>query len=136
MIRYLVPALSGLLFGSGLAISGMMDPARVRGFLDIFGAWDPTLAFVMGGATLVMAIGWAIQRRIAAPLAGGRFHLPGTQTLDRKLIAGAILFGAGWGLGGLCPGPAIASLAVNFSVVIWFVIAMLGGMLIHRLTAK
>ena len=80
--------------------------------------------------------GWLVQRRMAAPLADDRFHLPGTQTLDRKLIGGAILFGAGWGLAGLCPGPAIASLAVNFSAVVLFVIAMLGGMFIHRLTAK
>ena len=102
--------LSGTIFGFGLALSGMMNPARVRGFLDLSGDWDPTLAFVMGGAMLVMAAAWLVQRRLARPAADRDFHLPETQTIDAPLLSGAVLFGVGWGLAGLCPGPAIASL--------------------------
>lgn len=129
----LVALLSGGIFGGGLAISGMMDPARVRGFLDIFGAWDPTLAFVMGGAVLVMASAWALRRVMARPLADAQFHLPETRLIDRRLIIGAVLFGIGWGLAGLCPGPAIASLGVNPIPAMIFTAAMLGGMAIVKL---
>ena len=129
-------ALAGTLFGAGLAISGMLDPLRVRGFLDLFGAWDPTLAFVMGGAVIVMAIAWAIQARREAPFAADRFHLPDTQKLDARLIGGAGLFGVGWGLSGLCPGPAIASLGVNFAQVALFVVAMLAGMALYDLPRR
>lgn len=135
-MRFFFPILSGILFGAGLAVSGMMDPARVRGFLDIFGRWDPTLAFVMGGALLVMALGWAVQRRMERPLASDRFHLPGTSKLDANLLGGAALFGAGWGISGLCPGPGIASLGVNFAQAISFVLAMLVGMALHKVTLR
>ncbi|WBO59529.1 YeeE/YedE family protein [Acidocella sp. MX-AZ03] len=97
---------AGLLFGAGLALSGMCDPAKVRGFLDIFGAWNPTLAFVMGGALLPMALAWRVQRKLRAPLAAPAFSLPGTSGLDAKLLGGAALFGIGWGIAGLCPGRA------------------------------
>jgi uncharacterized protein len=120
--------LSGTLFGAGLALSGMMNPARVRGFLDILGDWDPTLAFVMGGAVLVMAFAWMVQKRMASPLACDEFSLPGTSKIDGKLIGGAVLFGIGWGLAGLCPGPAIATLATNTGNVVLFVAAMAAGM--------
>ena len=133
MRAFLLTLLSGLLFGTGLAISGMLDPMRVRGFLDLFGDWDPTLAFVMGGALAVMVVAWTIQKRSAAPLAADRYYLPGTQDLDGRLIGGAALFGIGWGLSGLCPGPAIASLGINFAQVALFVVAMLVGMLAHRM---
>lgn len=127
---------SGLLFGAGLAYSGMGDPARVQAFLDLFGNWDPTLAFVMGGAMIPMAIAWIVQRRMPQPLACETFDLPGTELLDRKLVFGALLFGAGWGIGGLCPGPAIADLAIApFSAGI-FVAALLAGMVVHRLTTR
>lgn len=131
--RLVPPLLSGGLFGAGLAIGGMTDPARVRGFLDLWGAWDPTLAFVMGGALLVMAVAWRLRERMSRPLFGARFSLPGRQELDWRLIAGAALFGIGWGLAGLCPGPAVASLAMAPLAVLPFVLAMLAGMALHRL---
>lgn len=133
MIRLFLIALgAGTLFGAGLAISGMADPTRVRGFLDIAGRWDPTLAFVMAGAILPMAIAWLIQRRLAAPLAAAQFAVPATAKLDSPLIVGSLLFGIGWGVAGLCPGPAIAGLALNPSAALVFVIAMVVGMTVHR----
>lgn len=131
-----IALVAGALFGAGLALSGMADPARVRGFLDIFGAWDPTLAFVMGGALVPMALAWAVQRRMPRPLACDGFDLPGTTGLDRRLVLGAVLFGAGWGIGGLCPGPALANLAIAPVPAALFVAAMLGGMALHRLTTR
>ncbi|RED16642.1 hypothetical protein DFR46_1668 [Parasphingopyxis lamellibrachiae] len=133
MIRLFLIALgAGTLFGAGLAVSGMADPTRVRGFLDLGGRWDPTLAFVMAGAILPMAIAWLIQRRLATPLAASQFAVPATGKLDRPLIVGSILFGIGWGIAGLCPGPAIAGLALNPSAALVFVIAMVVGMTVHR----
>lgn len=134
MGRAIVALLSGTLFGIGLAVAGMMDPSRVRGFLDIFGAWDPTLAFVMMGALLVMALAWVVQRRMQKPLACEEFHLPGTKLIDARLVGGAAIFGIGWGLGGLCPGPAIASLGVNPAPAAVFVASMAAGMLLLQLT--
>jgi len=135
--RRIVPALSsGILFGAGLTISGMTDPLRVRGFLDLFGRWDPTLAFVMGGAVLVMAIAWRLRRRMGHPLFAETFVLPGRSDLDARLILGSALFGIGWGLAGLCPGPAIASLALAPVAVLPFLAAMLAGMAIHRLLPR
>lgn len=128
--------IAGTLFGAGLAISGMSDPARVQSFLDLFGAWDPTLAFVMGGAMLPMALAWAIQKTMAKPLAATAFDLPGTALIDKKLAIGAILFGAGWGIGGLCPGPAIADLAIAPAEAGLFVLAMLAGMMLHKMTVR
>lgn len=128
--------LSGLLFGAGLALSGMGDPARVQAFLDLFGNWDPTLAFVMGGAMIPMAIAWMVQKRMPQPLACESFDLPGTTLLDRKLVAGAVLFGAGWGIGGLCPGPAVADLAIAPASAGIFVAAMLVGMGAHRIITR
>lgn len=131
-MRFPLSLLSGTLFGAGLALSGMMDPSRVRGFLDVFGGWDPTLGFVMGGALAVMAIAWFFQRRMPKPVAAERFELPGTHLIDTRLVAGAALFGIGWGLGGLCPGPALASLAVNPAPAAVFVAAMVSGMALLR----
>ena len=128
--------ISGSLFGAGLAVSGMMDPSRVRGFLDIAGAWDPTLAFVMAGATLVMAVAWLIQKRMDQPLTETAFALPGTQLIDRRLLSGAVLFGVGWGLAGLCPGPAIASLSVNPLPAAIFVGSMIAGMSIFKIVDR
>ena len=133
MKQSLLALFAGTLFGAGLALSGMSDPARVQSFLDLFGTWDPTLGFVMGGAMIPMALAWLIQRRMRAPLAAARFELPGTTLIDRPLVIGAILFGAGWGIGGLCPGPALADLAIAPLPAAVFVAAMLGGMLLHRL---
>ncbi len=132
MNRILIALVSGSLFGAGLAWSGMADPARVQAFLDLFGNWDPTLAFVMGGAMIPMAIAWLIRGRLSAPLAAPAFDLPGTAALDRPLAIGAILFGMGWGIAGLCPGPALADLAVAPLSVVPFVAAMFAGMAAHR----
>ena len=134
MRRVLIALLAGTLFGAGLAYSGMSDPARVRAFLDLFGgAWDPTLAFVMGGAILPMAVAWRIRRRLDAPVADTSFVLPATTGITRSLIGGSVLFGIGWGIAGLCPGPAIADLAIAPVPAAIFVAAMLGGMILHRL---
>lgn len=127
---------AGTMFGAGLAVSGMADPQRVQAFLDLGGNWDPTLAFVMGGAMLVMVIAWAIQRRMAAPIAVSRFDLPQTHRIDARLAIGALIFGAGWGIGGLCPGPAIADLAIAPGQAAMFIAAMLAGMAIHRFTHR
>ncbi len=134
MIRLAIALVAGSIFGAGLAFSGMSDPARVQGFLDLFGNWDPTLAFVMGGAIIPMAIAWLIQRRVEKPFADAHFSLPGTTIIDRKLGTGAALFGAGWGISGLCPGPGLADLAINPLPALAFVIAMLAGMAVHRVT--
>jgi uncharacterized protein len=131
-----VALVSGVLFGAGLAISGMMNPARVRGFLDILGDWDPTLVFVMGGAVIVMGITWRIQAHMRRPIVTDEFSLPGTSLIDARLIGGAVLFGIGWGLAGLCPGPAIASLSINPGKVIAFVAAMVAGMALFSLTQR
>lgn len=123
---------SGVLFGAGLAISGMIDPARVRAFLDVDGAWDPTLAFVMGGAIVPMAIAWAIVRRRTRPLVASAFHLPATTPIDARLLTGAALFGIGWGTAGLCPGPAIAALAVAPGPALVFCAGMAVGFALFR----
>lgn len=126
-MRNLFAALAGGLFGLGLMLSGMTDPRRVQGWLDIFGTWDPTLAFVMGGAILPMAVAWALTRG-RTPLLGGSFPPPSDPRLGRNLILGSVLFGMGWGLAGLCPGPAVASLSYN-GIGAWiFTAAMLAGM--------
>jgi uncharacterized membrane protein YedE/YeeE len=129
VMRILLALLSGGLFGASLHISGMTDTGKVQGFLDLFGAWDPTLAFVMGGAIVSMAIAWPMVPG-RSPLAGGTFAFPHEHRLDNKLILGALLFGIGWGLIGLCPGPAIASLSYGGWTGAVFFIATLVGMLI------
>jgi len=133
MRQALVALFSGVLFGMGLAVSGMTDPARVRAFLDIGGAWDPTLAFVMGGALLMMAVAWRIVRRREKPVVAEAFHLPATRPIDARLIGGAALFGIGWGLGGLCPGPAIAALAIAPGPALVFTLFMMIGFGLFRL---
>lgn len=130
--RLLPPLVSGLLFGAGLTLSGMTDPRRVRGFLDFFGNWDPTLAFVMGGAVMVMALAWRLRNRMAAPVFAEKFSMPDRTDIDPRLIIGSALFGIGWGIAGLCPGPAVASLALAPMHVLPFVAAMLVGMGVHR----
>jgi len=127
-MNLIVAFLAGGLFGAGLFVSGMTDTTKVQGWLDVFGDWDPTLAFVMGGAILPMMLAWAIARRRKAPVAGGSFPAPPRPEADRNLIVGSAIFGAGWGLAGLCPGPSIASLSYG-GVGHWvFVAAMLAGM--------
>ncbi|KSV87827.1 YeeE/YedE family protein [Sinorhizobium sp. GL28] len=135
--RLAATLVSGLVFGFGLSLSGMLDPARVRAFLDITGNWNPSLAFVLGGAVFVSALGVLLTRRLTRPLFDETFHLPDNQVIDRRLIVGAAIFGVGWGLVGLCPGPALASLSLGLPPTILFVAAMVAGMLIHdRLVAR
>lgn len=126
-MKYGFALLAGSLFGAGLFLSGMTDTAKVQGFLDVFGAWDPTLAFVMGGAILPMALAWQLTRT-RQPAIGGAFPAPAPRQIDRRLILGSAAFGAGWGLVGLCPGPAIAALSYGGSGGFVFVLAMLAGM--------
>jgi hypothetical protein len=134
MIRdTLIPLASGTIFGAGLALGGMTDPARVRGFLDLFGAWDPTLAFVMGGAVLVMAVAWLVQKRMQRPVFAQGFSLPDRSDITPRLVGGSALFGIGWGIAGLCPGPGFAALAIQPAAAAIFVAAMLAGMLLVRL---
>ncbi len=131
-IRQIPAALfCGALFGLGLALSGMLDPKRVRGFLDLFGAFDPSLAFVLFGAVAASAVGHQLSRRLPRPLLGATFHLPASKTIDRPLIAGAAIFGIGWGMAGLCPGPAIASLSLGLIPVCVFAASMIVGVLLH-----
>ena len=130
-MRILTSLVSGALFGLGLIISGMTYTQKVQGWLDIFGEWDPTLAFVMGGAMLPMAIAWKATR-IRKPLTADKFPATNTTGIDRDLIIGSVFFGIGWGLAGLCPGPAIASLSFGGSSGVIFASAMIIGMLSTR----
>jgi uncharacterized membrane protein YedE/YeeE len=118
---------AGTLFGLGLAVSEMINPARVIGFLDIAGRWDPTLVFVMGGALLVTATIFPLVLRRPKPFLAERFHLPAKKEIDRPLVLGAVIFGIGWGLAGFCPGPALAALSSGSSGVAVFVVAMVAG---------
>ncbi|WCL55340.1 YeeE/YedE family protein [Gimibacter soli] len=120
--------ISGGLFGLGLVISGMSNPAKVIGFLDIAGNWDPSLAFVMAGGLIVTAIGYRLVFRRTAPVCDSQFHVPTNRVIDARLIGGAAIFGIGWGLGGFCPGPGIVATALGHIEAIAFVAAMLAGM--------
>lgn len=122
---------AGALFGAGLVLSGMTDPERVLGFLDVFGAFDPTLAFVLGGAVSVTVIAFRFALRLHKPLIADRFEIPQSQAIDARLIAGAAVFGIGWGLAGYCPGPAVAGLASGSSEAPWFCGAMIAGSAIY-----
>ncbi|MFV0644852.1 MAG: DUF6691 family protein [Sphingomonadaceae bacterium] len=134
--QIILPLVSGTIFGAGLAIGGMTDPARVRGFLDLFGAWDPTLAFVMGTAVMVMAVAWIIRPKIVHPWFARHFHVPTRKDITPRLVIGSALFGIGWGIAGLCPGPGIASLAIQPLHAAIFVAAMLAGMAVNALLEK
>lgn len=129
--RILVALASGLVFGLGLSLSGMLDPARVQGFLDVFGNWDPSLAFVLGGAVVVAFLGARLAGRMSQPIFDKTFHVPTNQKIDRPLIVGSAIFGFGWGLSGFCPGPAVASLSLGLWQTVLFVAAMLVGMVAH-----
>ena len=133
----LVSALiSGLVFGIGMAISGMTNTDRVQGFLDLFGQWDPTLAFVMGGGLVVAFIGYKLVLKNPAPLFADSFSLPTKTVIDKPLWIGAILFGVGWGLVGYCPGPAIAGLSYGYTATLLFVPTMIAGLLLARPIGK
>ena len=137
MNHRVVALLTGLLFAAGLGISGMTQPTKVRDFLDISGAWDPSLAFVMGGAvTVYFLVFRLLLPRLGRPIVGERFGIPSRRDLDTPLLLGSALFGAGWGLGGLCPGPALTAVASGLTPVLIFVAAMLAGMALHSLRAS
>jgi uncharacterized membrane protein YedE/YeeE len=123
---------AGLVFGWGLLIAGMADPGKVQGFLDLAGAWDPSLALVMGGAIAVGLIAFALARRRSTALLGDAMRLPTATAIDRPLLVGATLFGIGWGLAGFCPGPGLVSMAAGHPEALAFVAAMIAGMALHR----
>lgn len=127
---------SGALFGIGLAMSGMTDPRRVLGFLDLFGDFDPTLMFVLGGAVATTMLLFRFVLRRGSPVLADTFHVSNLQHIDRRLLGGAAIFGIGWGIAGYCPGPALAGLGAGSVEALWFVPAMLAGLLLHRLVNR
>lgn len=122
---------SGIVFGLGLSLSGMLNPVRVQGFLNVFGNWDPSLAFVLGGAVAVAFIGVQVMKKMRHPAFDDSFHVPTNRKIDGPLVIGSALFGLGWGIGGFCPGPAVASLSIGIPQTILFVVAMLVGMTVY-----
>jgi len=128
--------LAGLLFGIGLIVSGMADPSKVLGFLDLAGAWDPSLAFVMAGAIAVGLGAFAVARRRRTSLIGLDMQLPASTTVDRRLVGGSLLFGIGWGIAGLCPGPGLVALGMGQPKAAVFVLAMLAGMGIFEMLER
>ena len=126
----------GLLFGWGLMIAGMTDPGKVIGFLDLAGAWDPSLAFVMGGAIAVGFFAFGMAKKRTSNFFGGALHLPTSKDIDKRLVIGSLLFGAGWGLAGFCPGPGIVSMAAGEFKGLVFVVAMLAGMAVFEFTDR
>jgi len=135
-MNFIVNLALGLLFGAGLVVSGMADPAKVLNFLDLFGTWDPSLAFVMGGAVVVAFFGYRLVLRRDAPIVGSTFHLPSRKNIDARVIMGPAIFGIGWGLGGFCPGPALAALGLGATGTLAFVPAMIVGMWAARMVAE
>jgi uncharacterized membrane protein YedE/YeeE len=127
---------AGLLFGLGLILSGMANPAKVLGFLDLAGRWDPSLAFVMAGAIAVGLVGFALARRRSVSYLGLEMKLPHSRRIDRRLIGGSVLFGIGWGIAGICPGPGLVALGMGESKALIFVTAMLAGMAIFELIER
>ena len=127
---------AGLLFGLGLVVSRMVDPAKVLAFLDLAGRWDPSLALVMAAAVAVASIGFAFAGKRARTVLGLPMRLPQTAQVDRRLVAGGLVFGAGWGLAGLCPGPALLSLWSGQATAVAFVVSMLAGMALHELHSR
>lgn len=127
---------AGLLFGMGLLLSGMTDPSKVLGFLDVAGVWDPSLAFVMGGAVLVGLVAFTLAKRRSRSLLGAAMQLPTSRTLDRRLVLGSLVFGVGWGMAGFCPGPALVSAATGQPKAVLFVLAMLAGMAVFEVLER
>ena len=135
-MSFLVNLALGLLFGVGLVVSGMSDPAKVRNFLDLFGTWDPSLAFVMGGAVVTAFIGYRIVLRRPKPVAASTFHLPAKTDIDSKVLVGPAIFGIGWGLGGFCPGPALTAATLGATGAYVFLPTMFLGMWLARIVAN
>lgn len=130
-MKLILAALSGLVFGLGLIASGMTKPAKVKGFLDFFGAWDPSLALVMAGAIAIGAVGFALARQRTRSWTGAAMEVPASSVIDGRLLGGGVLFGVGWGIAGLCPGPAIVAAGAGSVAGLVFVGAMLLGMGVH-----
>jgi uncharacterized membrane protein YedE/YeeE len=130
-MRDLISLLSGLIFGLGLILGGMTDPGKVKGFLDVAGAWDPSLGLVMGGAIAVGAFAFAAAQRRSRSWSGDRMDIPTSRVIDARLIVGGVLFGVGWGIGGFCPGPALVAMSSGLGSAAVFVTAMLAGMVVH-----
>lgn len=136
MQQTIASLICGAVFGIGLAISGMTNPAKIIGFVDITGQWDPSLAFVMVGALIVYAIGFRLSQRSGKPILALRFQVPSRNDVDARLVGGAVLFGIGWGMAGICPGPAITALAFGMEKFYVFFAAMAVGSLAYSLTMK
>jgi uncharacterized membrane protein YedE/YeeE len=135
-MRFIAPLFCGLIFGAGLLMSGMVQPTKVLGFLDIFGAWDPSLAVVMAAALAVSVPGFMLANRRSQPWLAQQYFWPSKSEIDLPLVTGAALFGVGWGLVGLCPGPALESLATLSPGVVAFTVAMAAGMALHEVWQK
>ena len=135
-MRVLVDFTAGLLFGLGLLLSGMTDPGKVLAFLDVAGPWDPSLAFVMAGAIAVAVFAFSVAKKRNKDMFGGTMNLPRSKQIDRRLVAGALLFGVGWGVAGFCPGPALVSMAAGHLKAAVFVGAMLAGMGMYELWVR
>ena len=131
-----VAFVTGLVFGLGLLLSGMVNPAKVQGFLDVAGRWDPSLAFVMAGAVAVGLVAFASARRRTESLVGLPMRLPTTRRIDARLVGGSVVFGIGWGLAGFCPGPAVVALGAGYAKAAVFVAAMLAGMAIFEIVER
>ena len=136
MIRLITALIIGAVFGIGLAIAGMLNPNKVVGFLDVFGDWDPSLAFVMGGGVLVNAIGHRFVMKRKAPIQCAAFSMPRSTNVDEPLVIGSVIFGVGWGLAGLCPGPVVASLLLNGQAMLPFFGLLIAGLLVGRIVMR
>ena len=136
MTRLITALIIGSIFGTGLAIAGMLNPSKAVGFLNIFGDWDPSLAFVMGGGVLVNAIGHRFVMKRKAPIQCAIFSMPRSTNIDKPLVIGSVIFGVGWGLGGLCPGPVVASLLLNGQAMLPFFGLLIAGLLVGRIVMR
>jgi uncharacterized membrane protein YedE/YeeE len=135
-MQRVIEFLVGLLFGLGLLLSGMTNPAKVQGFLDIAGLWDPSLAFVMGGGVCIGLVGFGWAKKKPLTFSGSAFQWPELAQIDRPLVLGSLMFGVGWGLAGFCPGPALVSMAAGYDKAVVFVIAMMIGMVLFEQCSK
>ena len=136
MTRLITALIIGAVFGIGIAIAGMLNPSKVSGFLDVFGDWDPSLAFVMGGGVLVNTIGYRFVMKRKAPIQCATFSMPTSTNIDKPLVIGNVIFGMGWGLAGLCPGPVVASLLLNGQAMLPFFGLVIVGLLVGRIVMR
>jgi uncharacterized protein len=136
MTRLITALIIGAVFGIGLAIAGMLNPSKVVGFLDVFGDWDPSLAFVMGGGVLVNAIGHRFVMKRKAPIQSAKISMPTSTNIDKPLVIGSLIFGVGWGLAGLCPGPVVASLLLNGKAMLPFFGLLITGLLVGQIVMR